>query len=468
MYLTKYYYETKLPSGESVLVNFLTGKRFFLQEPIRNLIKNWVNLGDTEAKNFLVNHNFLFKDKEEELLLIEKKIEQYHKELDKNPTLYGLCLTYDCNLRCPYCYENGIGRKNTIMSKESIRQILQGIAKRNEQLQKEHSLVVLFGGEPFMECNREAVQYFFEEAERFCKKEKASGRNSRIVLFSNGFELAGFLPLLERYKGEIDSVMLTLNGIKPIHDSLKRSPDGESSFERTSDVIAKLLEMGILVNVRCDVDKSNIRWLPQVADYVMERGWSDNPLFRYYISPIKWYDPAVCLSEGGLLKSFVKLDGIYGGKLSRVFELGALRIVHNISSMFESQSDNSKIAYLYCEAVKKQQYIFGTDGYLYKCLSSIGKPELAFGEYKDGIRIYEDKEERWSARNVLRLPKCRECRFAFICGGGCALQAEKSGNFYDSECEDVKNILDVYLNAKQKGSNVRSYGFYYDEEYSTE
>ena len=255
--------------------------------------------------------------------------------------------------------------------------------------------------------------------------------------------------------------MLTLNGTKEVHDKVKRPVDAGSSFDRTVNAIEKFLEMGIPVNVRCDVDKSNIRFLAHAADYVMERGWQENPLFRYYISPIKWNENGTCMSEGEILKSFIKLDGIHGGKLSAVFELGALRIVHNMIGMLEG-SDESSMAYFYCEAVKKQQYVFGTDGYIYKCLSSIGKPELAFGEYGDGVVMYSDREERWSTRNVLSIPKCRECRFAFVCGGGCALVAEQGGDLYEPKCEDVREVVDGCLYAADKGRNVVSYGFYYD------
>ncbi len=461
MYLTKYYYETKLPSGEIMLMNFLTGKVFHIQERIRKAIRNWKTTGDLSALDFLIHHRFLFTDEGEEQKLIREKAERYQRELSEKTKLYGLCLTYDCNLRCPYCYENGIGRQGTLMSKEMIDRAMRGIGELNEKLESKSSMLVLFGGEPFMECNRKAVEYFFDAAEKFCIRERENGRKCRIVLFSNGYELGGFLPLLEHYKKDIDSIMLTLNGTKEVHDKVKRPVDAGSSFDRTVNAIEKFLEMGIPVNVRCDVDKSNIRFLAHAADYVMERGWQENPLFRYYISPIKWNENGTCMSEGEILKSFIKLDGIHGGKLSAVFELGALRIVHNMIGMLEG-SDESSMAYFYCEAVKKQQYVFGTDGYIYKCLSSIGKPELAFGEYGDGVVMYSDREERWSTRNVLSIPKCRECRFAFVCGGGCALVAEQGGDLYEPKCEDVRAVVDGCLYAADKGRNVVSYGFYYD------
>lgn len=462
MYLTKYYYETQLPSGDCMLVNFLTGKAFHIQERVKKAIRNWKSSKDLIALNFLRYNQFLFTDEAEEQKLIEKNIERYHGELLEKTNLYGLCLTYACNLRCPYCYENGIGRQGTLMSEEMIDKAMLGITELNERLGSRSSMLVLFGGEPFMECNRTAVEYFFDAAEKFCEQERKKGRNCRIVLFSNGYELTGFLPLLGHYKKDIDSIMLTLNGTKEIHDKLKLSIDAGSSFDRTTEAIDRLLEMEIPVNVRCDVDKTNIRFLPRTASFIIEKGWHVNPLFRYYISPIKWKDDESCLSEGEILKSFLKLDGIHGGKLSDVFELGALRIVHNIIGMLNGRTD-SHMVYLYCEAVKNQQYIFGTDGYIYKCLSSIGKPELAFGEYDEGVVMYNDKEEHWSARNVLNIPKCRECRFAFICGGGCALQAEQGGNLYEPKCEDVRTVVDACLYAADKGRNIISYGFYYDE-----
>lgn len=461
MYLTKYYYEMTLPSGQHMLVNFLTGKWFYTNRRIINAIRSFQTTADVAARNFLLYNRFLFEEEAEEQKLIDKSIAQYHMDTSDSPNLYGLCLTYDCNLRCPYCYENGIGRQDTLMSEKEIDRALKGIAELNARLGKENSLLVLFGGEPFMESNRTAVEYFFKQAAEYCDNEERNGRSCRLVLFSNGFELAGFLPLLEAFRKYIDSVMLTLNGVKAVHDRFKISVNQESSFDRTTDVIERLLKAEIPVNVRCDVDKTNIRALPQAADAIIGRGWDKNPLFRYYISPIKWCEGSSCLSEGEILRSFLKLDAIHGGKLSRVFELGALRIVHNLMRMLKKES-GGKIAYQYCESVRKQQYIFGTDGCIYKCLSSIGKKELAFGEYGETVTIYQEREDSWNARNVMNIPKCRNCRFALVCGGGCALKAEQCGNLYEPQCEDVRAVVDAGLFAIDKETEVKSYGFYYD------
>jgi len=99
-----------------------------------------------------------------------------------------------------------------------------------------------------------------------------------------------------------------------------------------------------------------------------------------------------------------------------------------------------------CESNLLELNIFCPDGYIYACGESIGKPEYAIGKFSPELEFYPDKKKLRTERTILNIEKCRACRFAPLCGGGCAYSSILI--YKDNSkpiCERYQEVLDTFL-----------------------
>lgn len=90
------------------------------------------------------------------------------------------------------------------------------------------------------------------------------------------------------------------------------------------------------------------------------------------------------------------------------------------------------------------------DGQIHVCPKTC-LPELAglspdvvepVGQFHPELSLNEQELLRWWNRSVLTIPECLDCPDAFICGGGCALEAlKKLGQVARAACQPVAQIL---------------------------
>lgn len=96
-----------------------------------NLIKNGELIQDEELIKTLKERGYIFKDKNNEIELIEKYARIHQKLIEKNLVYsFTICPTMGCNLRCTYCFEgnNNLSSK-TIMTDGQLKSIFRFIDK---------------------------------------------------------------------------------------------------------------------------------------------------------------------------------------------------------------------------------------------------------------------------------------------------------------------------------------------------
>ena len=449
--------------SESYIINTASGERCNISESKYNDLINYQLSKEDDLIKDLSEKNILFHNDREKEKYINSIIEASNQTSKKRPILYGICLSYDCNLKCSYCYEKSINRKKHTLTKEELDKAFESIFLIHKQFHSESKkvIIVLFGGEPFVEENNTILYYFFKKTIEAIEKFKVLGTECKLTLFTNGLNYLSYSSLIVENKNIIDSIMLTLNGPKDYHDALRPSENGLSSFEKTVDSIDFSLSEGIPVNVRMDINKNSLAYLDQMANFVIAKKWNRNNLFRYYISPIKWTNDDTLLNEPAIIEHFISKRTESNSVLHEVFSLGALRITHNIINLLNQKKFSPNI--YHCETVRGQQYVLGSDGFIYRCLVSIGKCNDAFGRFLPKLEVFNDINSKWVNRSISNLPKCKTCSYAFICAGGCAYIAkEKTGNSYNPICSPVDEILSLCAKAKAHDIEIESYGFYYE------
>ena len=117
--------------------------------------------------------------------------------------------TYDCNFRCPYCFERhrlckGQEWLSQNMAPEMIDTIFQAFKDYRERGYKIGNCT-LYGGEPLLASNIETVR-------TICQHCKELGME--IGAITNGYDLESFLDLMDEFK--FNNLQITVDGVDEV------------------------------------------------------------------------------------------------------------------------------------------------------------------------------------------------------------------------------------------------------------
>lgn len=83
---------------------------------------------------------------------------------------------------------------------------------------------------------------------------------------------------------------------------------------------------------------------------------------------------------------------------------------------------------------------YDSKGDVYSCTLAVGDIDARVGTYYPESKIFENNMLK---RNISTIPKCKECIYRYVCGGGCAYDAlKRCGNFNSCNCERFKDVLE--------------------------
>ena len=83
-------------------------------------------------------------------------------------------------------------------------------------------------------------------------------------------------------------------------------------------------------------------------------------------------------------------------------------------------------------------FVIDTFGDIYACWERTGDPTVRIGAINaDGtVTVNRPVHDMWRSRTVATNPVCNRCRYAFHCGGGCAvLAAAQTGQYHMNYCD---------------------------------
>ncbi len=405
-----------------------------------------------DAVNHLRKRGFLTTTtiEAEEQLFSELAI-TLHERATALPT-YILLPTYDCNLRCFYCFQDHMRRDPAYrpilrrMTTTMVDRVFAGIAFIDHQSPANLESVAtgsrrlgLFGGEPLLRENREIVTYIIQR-----------GRDQDFTDFwaiSNATDLNVYEDLLAPPgQGGLSQVQITLDGPPDEHDKRRIYADGTGSFERIADNIDLALDRGVAVQVRLNVDKDNILSLVELGSIFEHRGWVGRSNFTAYTAPIRGGKGA-----SGRARTFTswELDHALDKLRQEYPEIDSIArpddaLRERALGIFQTKQ-RPQLHSAFCSA-HTGMHLFDALGDIYACWERMGDVRLRIGHVlEDGTVEYEGRmNQMWRSRNVTSNDVCRRCRYALNCGGGCAVMAEGSRGRIDA------NFCDGY------GSRFRS------------
>lgn len=408
------------PRGrETIIFNTLTGKaRVFDAETAARIEAGEIDGLDEAAERKARAIQAIVSEELDELVRFRSL---YQAALHDRRALSVICiLTYRCNLRCPYCFEEGVhGARAARMSDEQLGLVIEALERKCARDGSRALSVMLFGGEPLLEVDK--GQRLLSELSEWCAQHGVAFTGS---MSSNGTLLAP--KRLAQLAPHLRVVQIALDGPQSIHDEIRVGANKKPTYEETIRGIQRLLMHKINVHVRIQVSQANREHIPELLQDLHARGLVGHPLIRYSLSLIADYASCNRCDTGNL-------------SIDPDSELG--REVMTISpSLLPKTTPVTQI--LPC-IMTPNAFAIDPSGELFKCITAVGQPDRCVGAIdREGELVFNDHYYQYVARDPTKLDDCRSCNLLPLCGGGCPTSAyEESGSYERSWCGNSRSVL---------------------------
>lgn len=342
-------------------------------------------------------------------------------------------IAYDCNFRCPYCYEGEMSDNGTKWSKKTFTREMADRAF-NAMLQIEphrelHSkIITLYGGEPLLRENKETVSYIVH-------KGKELGYS--FIAITNGYDLDAYIDLLG--PNLIKHLQITIDGCKDKHDMRRRHYLYGVSFDRIIRNIGLALSKQVTISVRVNTDRDIFDDLSKLKDLFDTLHYTDYNTFSLS-SSILYGERKSSDSPILTFNQFFNLHKSIGYKF-RCQDFGLYNKIR--AAIVAEKCLNLKS--VYC-SVQTGGYVLDPYGEIYACWETVGNRDLILGTYTDSTIRWTPLAEKWLSQNVSVFPKCKICKYAFLCGGGCPGHKNGKYDFGQTACSGFVSALKYATN----------------------
>jgi len=376
--------------------------------------------------------------KEQEEDFFRTYVEKIHTLFARRWPSYLFMPTYDCNLRCPYCFQDHM-RTDPNM-RHLLRRMTPAMVDRifaaMPKIEALHGVppeaeakfeIGLFGGEPLLADNRSIVEYILQ-------KGKARG-DVGLWAISNGTELDAYEDLIG--PGMLGQIQITLDGPPSQHNQRRIYPDGSGSWDRIVRNVKMALDRNAVVMIRTNADRNNIDDLYELAAVIVENGWERYPNFGSQVAPIRAAndktDAKGTMSTWDLDRRLTEMRE----KDPRTAVLGRIDDpMRNQAYRIFTQRGFPSFKPSFCSA-HTGMYIFDAFGDIYACWEKTGDEKVRIGHVDEASELHFnfDVKAMWRGRTVASNPVCLKCRYNLYCGGGCAVLAMEHHGFYSNYCD---------------------------------
>ena len=403
-----------------------------------------------EEKQHLLNRGHLTtltpKRELEEFRKLVRLILEKRARVDSKQRIANLCfiLTYTCNLSCSYCYQHSLAETSAAspMSGEFVDRFFSDYFPQLFPRKPKKLFLTLFGGEPLLPSNREAIARILAYAKR--------RPSVRISVATNATTLPEMADLIGPVKGKIQNVQVTLDGDRLLHDENRIPVSGQPTFDTTIAAVRQLIELQARVSLRMHIHHGRLESARNLVEYLEKEKILGHPQVDVYFSPINTFDseqnsPAEAALFGGLFQEVASKTNRPPSNLdfmSRFLDMQEKKILPKVR---------------FCGAGGDNFYIVDPLGDIYGCYEEAGHRDRRIGSFSNGKLQFRALKESYSKRHLLHLPECIRCSAALFCGGGCPSEARlQKGTIFTSHCHQNKEFIAQTLKAFFLRKEVRT------------
>jgi uncharacterized protein len=340
--------------------------------------------------------------------------------------------TYFCNFSCTYCYQEGYEHTPEMKHTEVIDAFFAYIDREFAGRKK---YVTVFGGEPLLpgSAPKANITYLIEQATK---------RNLALAFVTNGHTLKQYIPILKQ--GFIREIQVTLDGPQEIHDRRRMLKGGAGTFSQIVEGIDAALAEGMPINLRAVVDRSNMPYLGQLAEFAIAQGWTANKLFKTQLG--RNYELHVCQADQQKLYDRASMyEDIYNLVKQQPSFLEFHRPAFSISKFLFENGELPNPLFDSCPGTKTE-WAFDFSGRIFSCTATVGKEGEALGTFYPQVTRKDEIIRQWEQRDVTTIEACAACPMQLACGGGCAAVAKNAtGSVGSPDCRPVRDLLGMGL-----------------------
>mgnify|MGYP000043210857 FL=1 len=436
---SSYMIPVKLESekGKYMLIHGYTGAMDIVTEHLLEKIKSittYHDFSESTSQTLLKRGYITTKTQDEEYEYVARVAYALHKKGHILNTSFTWVVTYNCNFRCPYCFENRAVKDSThnfTLSLEEVDNIYQAMDKIQPHKELRTSILTLYGGEPLLAKNKNIISYIVEEGRK---------RGYRFNAITNGYELEHYLDLLS--PAAICKLQITIDGPKSIHDTRRVHYKDHDTFDKIVHNIELALKRNVKVIVRMNTDNHNIDQFAELKNYFASIGYDSYPDFKIYSAILRDYN-SISLAEHKELK-FINAKS-YIDKLLQHNTYEDCKDYGLSKYFLESMTKKKNLMFrsTFCLA-QLNGYVFAPKGEIYPCWEVIGDSRYLVGRYtKEDLKWYNQTISKWREIDITKQESCNKCRYALLCGGGCPARTLEGKN---EHCAFFKKMFNNSVN----------------------
>lgn len=377
----------------------------------------------------LRNAGILVEDRGDQIFQNLLKMQRLQNNYDNGVLLLTIAPTRACNFDCGYCYEQE--RKPIYMSEDTENELFAFI-KRYKRLTR--LFLTWYGGEPLLCFSR-----ICSLTEKITSLEVPFG----AMMVTNGYLLNA--PVISKLSDlKIHTLQITIDGREPVHNQRRPLKDGGATFQTIMKNIEALFQQweGSLL-LRVNIDHKNKSEYHLIHQELREK-FSD----AYQKGHLTIYP--------GIVHDFNKSHPDVSCLIDRDEEA-----LFTMQEYYTHGLDDLRTfpgrSYTGCTACRKNGFVVGPEGELYKCWDDLGIEARQVGSIK--------KKRTWNAALIadymvgasyLDDPECQKCFYLPVCDGGCPNVRLRNyvENQQQNVCSKFKNhledLLEIFYEQKEK------------------
>lgn len=412
-------------NGHHIVLDVGSGSVHVVDEPTRALIEMY---SDHSGEQLVDRMLAQFSDvTREDVLSAIKDIEQLRRagklftpDMDgerasgiqkRTDVIKALCLhvAHTCNLNCEYCFasQGKYHGERALMSFEVGKQALDFLMDHSGS--RKNLEVDFFGGEPLMNWDvvKQLVMYAREV-------EASRGKHFRFTLTTNGVLLDD--EVAEFCNREMHNVVLSLDGRKDVHDRLRKTVNGQGSYDLIVPKFQRFVEQrgGRGYYMRGTFTHENTDFLQDIL-HMADLGFDQLSMEPMVGSP----DDPCALTEDDLPALFAQYEQLALEMLRREKQGKPFTFYHYMLDLKAGPCLSKRVT----GCGSGTEYMAVTPwGDLYPCHQFVGDEGYLMGDVWRGVTNTALRDE-FAAVNVFSHEECRNCWAQMYCSGGCAANA---------------------------------------------
>jgi uncharacterized protein len=365
-------------------------------------------------------------------LILEKRAAIDQKKEFAN---LSFILSYRCNLSCRYCFQQTLSEKSksAVMNGAFVDRFFSEYFPQLFSKKPKNLSITLFGGDPLLPANRDAILRILA----YTKKRPST----RVIVSTNATTLSAMADLIGPENGKIQSVQVTFDGERILHDDNRIPVSGKPTFDGMIDAVKQLIQLKVGIGLRVHIHRGRLESARKLVEYFEKENLLGHPQVDFYFAPINTFTSEQYTKDE--YETFCRIFQGVAAKNDR--PPSTFRYMNDFLGM---QTKKILPRVRYCGLGGDKFYIVDPFGDIYHCYEEAGRKTRRIGSFSQGELKFFRLRDSYARRQLLNLPECIRCSFALFCGGGCPNEARiQNGSIFKSYCHQNKQFIAETLKA---------------------